>query len=80
MSCSMRICASMFARCANAHLRPLDAQMRLKILFTVRQNWGGTVPFPPQLKILNIFYVNPLITLQMFVGMLQDYTGPMKKD
>ena len=32
MSCSMRICASMFARCANAHLRPLDAQMRLSAI------------------------------------------------
>ena len=41
---------------------------------------GGNSTVPPQLKILNIFYVNPLITLQMFVGMLQDYTGPMKKD
>ena len=41
---------------------------------------GGNSTVPPQLKILNIFNVNPLITLQMFVGMLQDYTGPMKKD
>ena len=34
----------------------------------------------PQLNILNIFCVRPPITLQMFVVMLQDYTGPTKKD
>ena len=45
----------------------------------MRQN-GGERYRPPPLQILNIFHVNPLITLQMFVGMLQDYTGPMKKD
>ena len=41
---------------------------------------GGNGAVPPQMKNLNIFCVRPPITLQMFVVMLQDYTGPTKKD
>ena len=50
------------------------------LLYTAAKLGGGTVPFPPQMKYLNIFCVRPPITLQMFVVMLQDYTGPTKKD
>ena len=41
---------------------------------------GGNGAVPPQMKYPNIFCVRPPITLQMFVVMLQDYTGPTKKD
>ena len=41
---------------------------------------GGTAPFHPQLNILNIFDVRPLIMLQMYRVIPQDYAGPTKND
>ena len=55
----------------------------LKDLRHCHANWGERYMYmyrPPQLMILNIFDVRPLIMLQMYRVIPQDYAGPTKKD